>query len=358
VQELIDSLYAYNDWANAKIIALCSNLSDAQLDQPRAMGMGSLRATLFHILSAEIIWLERWQGVPWRPFPKDPEGMSVGDYESAMQRVAAERRHVIETQRQDRWRQSIDYMDSHKTAYHHQLRDLLLHVSHHGVHHRAQALSYLKQLDRKLAGGIDYIFHRLAQGSLTQSLEAVASLREYGLGVNDNIGPSIAWDGGIVLRSFEYSDWAVDRVLETASCLDDETLDRAFDMGQGSIRKILLHMLDAECWWNENWTNGPCKFPHTALSTSIAELSALWQATRSKRIAYLTTVDAAESQRVIELSFGGPQLKIHVGDSAVQLTVHGTHHRAQLVNLFRQVGARIGNIDLLYALADLSQPVV
>jgi uncharacterized damage-inducible protein DinB len=35
--------------------------------------------------------------------------------------------------------------------------------------------------------------------------------------------------------------------------------------------------------------------------------------------------------------------------------MHGTHHRAQVVNMFRHVGSPIGNIDLLYALAELSK---
>lgn len=62
MQDLIDSQYAYTDWANAKVLSLCTGLSDAQLDRSKEMGFGTLRATLFHILAADTIWLERLAG--------------------------------------------------------------------------------------------------------------------------------------------------------------------------------------------------------------------------------------------------------------------------------------------------------
>ena len=56
----LEDLYGHNDWSNARIVTQCQRLTDAQLDQPREMGFGALRNTLFHILAAEEIWFERW----------------------------------------------------------------------------------------------------------------------------------------------------------------------------------------------------------------------------------------------------------------------------------------------------------
>jgi uncharacterized damage-inducible protein DinB len=73
---IIEDLYSANEWAWQRIFLLCDGLSDEQLDAPREMGLGSLRATLFHILTAEQIWLERWRpasrGVPFRWTPPEP----------------------------------------------------------------------------------------------------------------------------------------------------------------------------------------------------------------------------------------------------------------------------------------------
>lgn len=56
-------LFAYNAWANDRVLSRASATSEADYFAP-ALGLsfGSLHATLVHILVAEIVWLARWQG--------------------------------------------------------------------------------------------------------------------------------------------------------------------------------------------------------------------------------------------------------------------------------------------------------
>ena len=357
MQELFLSLYAYNDWANEKIVRMCDGLTDAQLDQPKEMGMGTLRSTLFHILTADVVWMERWESAPWREFPLDPDGKSVAEIATSLGEVANRRTSLIENQAADGWSSMIEYQDSAKTPYSHQLHDLLLHVWIHGIHHRAQALNYLRQFERTIPGGIDWIFYKLATGSTTQSPEAVEAMTGFGLAVNDSIGNDVEWRFRSIKRLFEYGDWAFTQVVDNAIKLDDAALDRPFEMGSGSIRKNMLHMFDAEQWWVTNWTKGGSPFPHSPESTSMLDLKELWTSKAAARNAYLESVDQEEAVRIIEVSFGGPPIRNKVGEAALQLTMHGAHHRAQVVNMFRHCEAPIGNIDLLYGLEHLSKPV-
>ncbi len=353
MQPLLHSLYAYNDWANGKIVALCDGLTDEQLDQPRAIGFGTLRATLFHILNADLVWMERWRRLPWRPFPKDPAGMSLSAMAESLCQVSDQRTQLIDEHSHNDWSEIIEYQDSQQTPYKHRLHDLLLHVFFHGVHHRAQALSYLKSFGRTIPGGIDYIFYRLAKGSVKQSAAAVDALNQFGLGVNESLGADVQWQPTTIKRMFQYTDWATEKVLDKASGLDDQSLDFAHDIGPGSIRRTLLHMMNVEQFWVTNWTTGSGPFPKSSETTSIAEIQNRWKENASARNDYLSGVDAAESQREIEVSIGGPPTKFKVGETAVQLTAHGTHHRAQIVNTLRRVEHPIDNIDLLYALSEL-----
>ena len=353
MQSLFKSLYAHNDWANSKVLRLCEGLSDQQLDAPREMGFGSLRATLFHILAAEQVWLERWESAPWRPFPTDPQGMSLQDIKVTLQDVAARRLAWIDESVD--WNQVIRFQDSHKTLYEFPLHDLLLHVYQHGVHHRAQALNYLRHFARTIPGGIDYIFYRLAQGSTKQSAEAVEQASQYGLGVNECMGQVVQWRPQTVMRMFEYGDWAFRQVAEQSRKLDDRRLDQPFDMGMGSLRKNLLHCLDAETWWVLNWTHEePQPFPQSPADTPVEAILQTWQDNANKRNEFLTGLKEQDAYREIVVSFGGPPFRFQVGESSLQLTMHGTHHRAQIVNMLRHVGAPIGDIDLLYALEHLS----
>jgi uncharacterized damage-inducible protein DinB len=358
MQHLIDSLYAYNDWANQRVLKMCHDLSASQLDQPRPMGFGTLRATLFHILAADSICLERWQAMAWRPFPTDPQGMSVEDMAVALQQCSLQRAALINAERDSNWCRMVDYRDSKQTPYHHRLRDLLLHVFNHGVHHRAQALNYLKHFERSAGVGIDYIFYRLAEGNLQQTTETQAALRPIGLAVNDQLGPQVSWNGPIIARQFEYGDWAISKLLDIAVTLDDATLDRSFDIGQGSIRKILLHVFDVERWWNSNWTQGPSPFPHSHSALPMRDLRAQWSEVATLRNQYLAGLNDSSAAAVVEISFAaGPPLRFAIADTACQICVHGTHHRAQVINLLRQVDAPSGNMDLIYALAELSSTI-
>src|SRR5437588_361327 len=61
--EYINMIYDYNYWGNQRILETCEQLSQTELDAPTKNGYASLRVTLVHALSANWLWLSRWQGV-------------------------------------------------------------------------------------------------------------------------------------------------------------------------------------------------------------------------------------------------------------------------------------------------------
>jgi uncharacterized damage-inducible protein DinB len=73
----LDMLFEHNNWANLQIIEACSALTDAQLDaEPQSATMGSIRATLTHLVTAQQNYLrlltlpleERRERLPAPPF--------------------------------------------------------------------------------------------------------------------------------------------------------------------------------------------------------------------------------------------------------------------------------------------------
>lgn len=51
-------LFEHNNWANQKIIAACSTLSDEQLDaEPRSVTKGNIRETLIHLAGSQAGYL-------------------------------------------------------------------------------------------------------------------------------------------------------------------------------------------------------------------------------------------------------------------------------------------------------------
>lgn len=342
---ILDELYRYNHWANWKVLELCDGLTDSQLDQPREIGFGTLRNTIFHILAAEEVWLERWSQIPPRPFPLDADGMSIQELGRRLDSVNERRAEWLESIGERGLRETCTYQDSRGTAYTNQIHELLIHVSNHGIHHRSQALSYLKSFGRTIRGGLDHLFFRFANPAISQTTEAVEAMKQFGLECGTGVSPAVGWDKSLIERYFAYGDWATDRLFELTRSLDETALHHDFRMGMGSIRKTLLHLFDAEYFWTKNWTTGKSDFSHLPPSTTAEELTLRWKEMRRERDQFLASQNEHSVSKILLASFGGPPFQVATTESMIQVCGHGTHHRAQLANMLRHSGQSVPGID-------------
>lgn len=344
---LLESFLEHGEWANRKLWALCAGLTDEQLDQQRDMGFGSLRNTLFHILAAEEIWLERWQDRPWRPFDTDAGGRSLEEIAERLERVAAARRALVAQERADGWRRVCVYKNAQGNAFQNPLGDLVWHVANHGIHHRAQALNYLRSFDRRVPGGLDYIFFRLAYPATAQDEPVAAGFRQYGLEIATGPGRPLSWDRAFVERYFAYADWANQHLLAATESLAADELDRPRAMGMDTLRRTMTHLVDAEQWWLKNWTIGPSAFEKLPETTSLADIRQAWQQVVAQRNAFVASLDDASAARVVTALIGPSPVHFAVVESLAQLCCHGTHHRAQWINMLRQSGVKPPGVDVI-----------
>lgn len=342
----IEDLYRYNDWANAKVFAMCQGLSHAQLDEKRDMGLGTLRNTLFHILTAEQIWLERWQVAPWRPFQTDSLGMDIDYIEAQMRQVSQARLQMIKSEKAARWQRVINYKDGKGNPYSNPLDVLLLHVANHSTYHRAQALAYLKSFGKTTPVGIDYLLYKVARPTLDQDPESMAKWKGMGLDVAKSSGWNATWDAQLMDRYVSYGRWATFQILDLLKDADAAALDRDFEFGHGTIRKTLTHILDVEAKWAAILNGQPDSF-EPAGTLEIAEMSSRFDQLYRQTTERVAKLDDAAAQQVINAAPGGIALKLRVIEALVQLCCHATHHRAQLVNMLRHVDRPTPPSDLI-----------
>jgi uncharacterized damage-inducible protein DinB len=58
IENILARAFEHNNWANQKIMEVCSTLSDEQLDAPpQSVTEGSIRSTLIHLVSAQYGYL-------------------------------------------------------------------------------------------------------------------------------------------------------------------------------------------------------------------------------------------------------------------------------------------------------------
>lgn len=330
-------LFAFNDWGRDGLLALAAPLSDRQLDQPFAMGAGSLRATLQHHYGAERAWAQRTDTPGAAMLPRADTLTAVADLTRAAQALADARRAWLATVSDGDLRRDVAYADRDAKTQTNALGDILLHVCNHGVHHRAQAVNMLRHIGAALPKpGVDYIFMRIEQFAAMPPC------------------PPPPLDLESVRTYYAYADWARERVHAAAASLSDAQLDRPFEIGMGSVRATLAHIRNAEQWWLENWTRGPGRlFPISDARVPVTKLTALFDETRAARDRFFDGLGDADLLRPTTATpRPGDYRTFPLGVTMLQLCCHGTHHRAQVLNMFRQLGAPVPTLDYITMLRE------
>jgi uncharacterized damage-inducible protein DinB len=142
----IREIYAYNRWANQRTLQTSARLAGEAFLRPMGNSFSSVRDTLTHILGAEWIWLERWQG----RFPTallDPADFpSVQTLRSRWQAVEKDYIQFIHALTDDRLRGDLSYINRAGEPYTYVLWQQMAHVVNHSSYHRGQITTLLRQL--------------------------------------------------------------------------------------------------------------------------------------------------------------------------------------------------------------------
>ena len=152
----IQVLFDYNQWANQRIFAAASGLTDDLFTAPGQFPHGDLRGTLVHALFAEWIWHTRWQGESPKTRLK-PEDFPT--FESLHQRWLTEEAELmkfVEQVTEEQLNSPFRYFSTEGVQYENILWQAMNHVVNHGTQHRAEAAAMLTDLGRS-PGDLDMI---------------------------------------------------------------------------------------------------------------------------------------------------------------------------------------------------------
>jgi uncharacterized damage-inducible protein DinB len=139
--DLMDRMLEHDRWATSLLLDRSHDLSDAQLDQPFDIGLGSLRATFGHMIVNVEFWtgLMTGQAIEY----EDLTGASIADLIERHERTYAAfetlaRRYRDEQRLDDTYR---DHYDVYKS-----FGGTVIHVVQHNDEHRTEAVHILQRL--------------------------------------------------------------------------------------------------------------------------------------------------------------------------------------------------------------------
>jgi uncharacterized damage-inducible protein DinB len=146
-----------------------------------------------------------------------------------------------------------------------------------------------------------------------------------------------------------YSDWANEQLVRAAAELTPEQLDQGFDIGLGSLRRILLHILAGETVWLKRWQGDrETPWPNENEPATPADIGVRFSSNARHRDVFLNSISPAKTaDRVTYRDSKGSLFSATLGDMMIQMCTHSTHHRAQAVNIFRRLSVTAPELDYM-----------
>jgi uncharacterized damage-inducible protein DinB len=140
----IPSLFAFNRWANAKMLDACRQLTPEQYAAEPAPGWSSVRFTVWHIAVVTDGWLKAVSGDTEQSFPTEAELATVDDADRLLQRAYARFDALAPTLTPEVLATPRTFSRRGRTAV---LPPwvALRHVVNHTTYHRGQVASKLKR---------------------------------------------------------------------------------------------------------------------------------------------------------------------------------------------------------------------
>lgn len=136
-----------------------------------------------------------------------------------------------------------------------------------------------------------------------------------------------------------YNSWANKRIVETASQLSNEQINKEITSSFPSVYKTVLHLMEVEnVWWQRlqlvEQTTPPGWFTgdFNELSKKLLELSLQWES-------WVQNANDANINHVFAwYNLKKEYFKEPVYKMLLHLFNHQTLHRGQLITMFRQLG--------------------
>ena len=172
--------------------------------------------------------------------------------------------------------------------------------------------------------------------------------------------PPVTFDPLTIL--LEHNRWATARVLELCGRLSSAQFHQRFDIGPGSLHDTLTHIVGCMRRWSDRVAGVPIRpsierlpaqqsQPGEPADRTPAELARLLDAAHAE---IRLTVEScrADLGRPVDLDLGGTGYTFTRGAALTHVRVHGTHHRAQCLNMLRRrdvvgLSHRLPDLDVI-----------
>lgn len=159
----LKELYDYDRWANGRILDAVGELPEAELWKDLGSSFPSVGATVVHLLSAEWVWVSRWEGASPRSMPDGWADASLEELRRHWKDVQDRQRAFLGSLAEDDLDRAVDYTNLAGQSLRSTIGQMLRHVVNHSSYHRGQVVTLLRQLGRPAPSTDLILYYRTAE---------------------------------------------------------------------------------------------------------------------------------------------------------------------------------------------------
>jgi uncharacterized damage-inducible protein DinB len=159
-----------------------------------------------------------------------------------------------------------------------------------------------------------------------------------------------------VIRSlYDYSDWANQRVLDTAGELTADQFLEDAGPSHGSLRNTFVHTMSGQWIWLERWQGtSPPSMMNEADFPDLASIRTRWEEIENDTRQYLDRLESDQLDNVISYkTTGGTPGAYPLWHLIVQQVNHQTQHRSEAAVMLTNFGHSPGDLDFVVYLGEI-----
>lgn len=164
ITEAIRELYAYTTWGNQRIMEGARKLTEEQFLENVGPSYGSMRYTLVHTMSAQWIWLERWNGISPPAMMEKTDFPDLSSIEGRWETIERDTRRFLDDLGDDNLDRIVSYTTTEGTPAAFPLWQVMLHQANHATQHRSEAAVMLTNFGYS-PGDLDLVVYLSETGS-------------------------------------------------------------------------------------------------------------------------------------------------------------------------------------------------
>ena len=144
-------LVDYTNWANARVLQLAAEIDAEAFTRDLHNSFPSVRDTLAHMLGAEWVWFERWQGRSPSALPGGADFSTLAAIRPAWAELAGARDRWLAQLTEAELAAPLAYANMKGDRFVQPLWHQVQHVVNHATYHRGQVITMLRQVGGRVA---------------------------------------------------------------------------------------------------------------------------------------------------------------------------------------------------------------